>query len=97
MLRLWAGYGIVILGKGDEGQGTETKPAKLELNPAIGSSHQKESNHGREEEKEEDEEDVMRAGLDRGHVVNVFGPTKRLERCFVTAAGPTSGRCCFGH
>lgn len=48
--------------RGAKVKGTETTPAKLELNPAVGSSHQKESSHGHEaKEKEEDEEDMTRA------------------------------------
>jgi hypothetical protein len=42
-------------GKG-EGPRTETAPARLELKPTVGSSNEKEANHGNEEEKEEDGE-----------------------------------------
>jgi hypothetical protein len=60
----------------------------------FGSSHQKESDHGYEaEEKEEDEEDVMRARASysrpRRHCLEF---ARCLERYFVTAAGPKSGR-----
>jgi hypothetical protein len=74
-LRATPFYGIVHLGKGGEGPGTETTPAKLELNPAVGSSHTKETSHGREEEeKGEDEDEVndMSASL-------VLGPRRQLQ------------------
>jgi hypothetical protein len=59
-LRARASCVIVPFGKGGEGPGTETTPAKLELNPAVGSSHEKETNHGQEEkEKEDGKKDVM--------------------------------------
>jgi hypothetical protein len=38
------------------GEGTGTAPVKPELKPAVGSSNEKEANHGNEEEKEEDGE-----------------------------------------
>jgi hypothetical protein len=81
LLQRKAIYGIVRLGKGGKGQGIETTPAKLELNPADGSSHQKESNHGYQaEEKEEDEEDVMRARTSyRGRAVNVLNSRGALS------------------
>ena len=41
--------------EGEAGPGTETTAAKLELNLAIVSSHQKEANHGNEEEKKEED------------------------------------------
>jgi len=73
-LRARASCVIVPFGKGGEGPGTETTPAKLELNPAVGSSHQKESNHGHEaKEKEEDEEDLMRAPTSYRGCAVIFG------------------------
>jgi hypothetical protein len=38
------------------GKGIGTAPVKPELKPAVGSSNEKEANHGDEEEKEEDGE-----------------------------------------
>jgi len=74
VLRLWAVCGIGAFGKGGEGKGTEITPAKVDLNPAVGSSHQKESNHGHEaKEKEEDEEDLMRAPTSYRGCAVIFG------------------------
>jgi hypothetical protein len=60
----------------------ETTPARLELNPAEESSHQKESHHGYQaDKKEEDEEDdVMRAQTSqRGRAVNVLNSRGALS------------------
>jgi hypothetical protein len=53
-------------------------------------------NHGEEEEEEENgKEDVILRGPRIGAAQSLYLIARRLERCFVTAAGSMSGRCCF--
>jgi hypothetical protein len=61
-------------------------------------STNKDTNHGREEkaEEKEDGQEVMMLREPRiGAAPSASEFTRRLERCFVAAAGSTSGRCSF--
>jgi hypothetical protein len=94
LLRFDAAYGIVRGGKVAKAKGLRQCPRGLTSTLPM-NHHTRNDKDGYQ--ADEIEEDMMRADLVfvsrlRRHGLN---SARRLERCFVAAAGPKSGRCSF--